>query len=187
MTKKKLPPLDPRPCLTCGESFQPVRRNNVYCSTPCAMAPVRVKEREKLRAEAAARGPRPVRLCSREGCEGKHLARGLCGRHYRALRRSEGHNDGYLRNGDDRERAAHWGVPWELIDRAAVFARDGWKCHLCGELVDRLALFPAPESPSLDHVVPMSRGGGHLWGNVATAHLGCNVRKGAGAARPSPP
>jgi 5-methylcytosine-specific restriction endonuclease McrA len=37
--------------------------------------------------------------------------------------------------------------------------------------------FPDPLSPSLDHVVPLARGGEHTYGNVRTACLGCNVRK----------
>lgn len=151
------------------------------------MAPVRAKVREKRRAEAAARGPRLVRLCSLEECEEKHVAGGLCMKHYRAARRAAGDPHYSIGAKQEKKRALRWGVPYEPIDRAAVFARDDWKCHLCGELVDRLALFPDPDSPSLDHVVPMSRGGGHLWSNVATAHLGCNVRKGAGGAElPAP-
>jgi 5-methylcytosine-specific restriction endonuclease McrA len=42
-------------------------------------------------------------------------------------------------------------------------------------------------SVSLDHVIPLSRGGNHEPGNVQCSHLACNVRKGARVdARPSP-
>ena len=34
-------------------------------------------------------------------------------------------------------------------------------------------------SVSLDHVVPLSRGGSHTLGNVRCAHLICNIRKGS--------
>jgi len=32
---------------------------------------------------------------------------------------------------------------------------------------------------SLDHRIPISRGGEHSRANAQTSHLGCNVRKGA--------
>jgi 5-methylcytosine-specific restriction endonuclease McrA len=36
---------------------------------------------------------------------------------------------------------------------------------------------PDPMSPSLDHILPLSKGGTHEPRNVQLAHLGCNVRK----------
>lgn len=33
-------------------------------------------------------------------------------------------------------------------------------------------------SPSIDHVIPLSRGGAHAMGNVQSAHLRCNSSKG---------
>jgi hypothetical protein len=38
---------------------------------------------------------------------------------------------------------------------------------------------PDRMSVSLDHVVPLSRGGSHSWENVRCAHLSCNVAKGS--------
>ena len=63
-----------------------------------------------------------------------------------------------------------------------VFERDSWVCGLCSLLVDPDAAYPDPGSASLDHVVPLSRGGEHSLSNVQLAHLSCNVSKGARAA-----
>jgi 5-methylcytosine-specific restriction endonuclease McrA len=52
------------------------------------------------------------------------------------------------------------------LTRRAVFARDGWVCQYCG----------AP-AENLDHVVPKSRGGLHVWENVVAACRRCNSRK----------
>ena len=38
--------------------------------------------------------------------------------------------------------------------------------------------FPDPQCATLDHVVPIARGGGHTRANVQAAHLGCNLKKG---------
>ncbi len=58
------------------------------------------------------------------------------------------------------------------MTRAEVFARDGWRCVYCGEVLP-------PESLSLDHVHPRVKGGDSSSGNVVTACLACNARKGA--------
>jgi 5-methylcytosine-specific restriction endonuclease McrA len=47
-----------------------------------------------------------------------------------------------------------------------VFARDEWSCQYCGS--------PAE---NLDHVVPRSRGGMHVWENVVAACRRCNAKK----------
>jgi len=65
------------------------------------------------------------------------------------------------------------------VSRARIAERDGWTCHLCGERVLKVKA-PHPLSPSLDHVVPLAHGGAHEPGNVALAHLRCNVLRGAG-------
>jgi 5-methylcytosine-specific restriction endonuclease McrA len=52
------------------------------------------------------------------------------------------------------------------LNRRAVFARDSSRCQYCGATAD-----------SIDHVVPRSRGGTHVWENVVAACRPCNVRK----------
>jgi 5-methylcytosine-specific restriction endonuclease McrA len=52
------------------------------------------------------------------------------------------------------------------LSRRAVFARDGYKCQYCGRPAD-----------SIDHVMPRSRGGEHIWENVAAACRTCNLHK----------
>jgi 5-methylcytosine-specific restriction endonuclease McrA len=52
------------------------------------------------------------------------------------------------------------------MSRRAVFARDDHRCQYCGCLAD-----------SIDHIMPRSRGGLHVWENVAAACRPCNLRK----------
>lgn len=84
-------------------------------------------------------------------------------------------------------RCESWGVRYTRVSRAAVFRRSAWVCQLCQEPVDRLRKFPDPGSASLDHVVPLSRGGHHVLANCQLAHLGCNSSKGAREMPPSCP
>lgn len=52
------------------------------------------------------------------------------------------------------------------LNRRAVFARDGSRCQYC-----------AAPAESIDHVVPRSKGGEHVWENVVAACRPCNTRK----------
>lgn len=65
-------------------------------------------------------------------------------------------------------RARKTGAAVERVHRLKVFARDRWTCQLCGRHTPRRLLkdFKHPHAPTLDHIVPISRGGGHTWANV---------------------
>jgi len=65
----------------------------------------------------------------------------------------------------------------DVICRRTVFERDGWVCYICGVAVDRKARVPWPTAPTIDHVVPLSKGGTHTLDNVRCACFRCNSRK----------
>lgn len=67
----------------------------------------------------------------------------------------------------------------EPISITALAERDGWTCHICGKPTSRTR-GNKRESPSVDHLVPLSCGGTHTWGNVALAHRHCNAVRGIG-------
>lgn len=52
------------------------------------------------------------------------------------------------------------------LSRRAVFARDGHRCQYCNRAAE-----------NIDHVVPRSRGGAHVWENVVASCRSCNSRK----------
>ncbi|WP_166535111.1 HNH endonuclease [Blastococcus xanthinilyticus] len=82
------------------------------------------------------------------------------------------------RNGAMR-RASIQADEAERIDPDEIYARDRYLCQLCGAPLDMDASHPAPRSPSIDHIIPLSRGGAHTHANVQAAHLRCNLQKGA--------
>jgi 5-methylcytosine-specific restriction endonuclease McrA len=65
------------------------------------------------------------------------------------------------------------------IDRMDLFEYYGWTCHLCDGEIDRELRHPHPMSATIDHVVPLERGGRHVWDNVKPAHKQCNEAKGS--------
>jgi len=65
-----------------------------------------------------------------------------------------------------------------------VFRRDGGRCWLCGEQCNpndfvehEGVIICGDQYPSIDHVIPLSKGGEHSWANVKLAHRRCNYLK----------
>lgn len=83
-------------------------------------------------------------------------------------------------NAAKHERRAREEARIERFDPLEVYERDDWMCQICGSEVDRAVLYPEPMSASLDHVVPLSKGGDHTRENTVLAHLRCNLVKSAG-------
>ena len=54
------------------------------------------------------------------------------------------------------------------LSRRAIFYRDGFRCQYCGK---------ESKNMTLDHIMPRSRGGPHVWENVVSACIPCNHRK----------
>lgn len=79
-----------------------------------------------------------------------------------------------------RRRAAQFGVRYEYINKKTVFSRCGWMCGLCGLPMDPTVRWPDPRAATLDHIIPIARGGDHVYGNVQGAHYACNLKKGDG-------
>jgi hypothetical protein len=78
-----------------------------------------------------------------------------------------------------RRRAKRFGVAHESVKASSIFERDQWVCKLCGCEVDRYAIAPQPNAPTIDHIIPISRGGPHVPSNLQCAHWRCNLRKGS--------
>lgn len=68
-------------------------------------------------------------------------------------------------------RARTAGVPWDFIDLRRVYEKGNGCCGICGKPVEI-------ETFTVDHIVPMSKGGPHLLDNLQPAHFSCNSQKG---------
>jgi 5-methylcytosine-specific restriction endonuclease McrA len=77
----------------------------------------------------------------------------------------------YVKRSEAKRRAQRMALPTEDIDFTFVFERDGGMCGICGQAV-------TPEAWDLDHIVPLSLGGHHVYSNVQVSHPRCNRSKG---------
>lgn len=91
------------------------------------------------------------------------------------LRRASGDHNSWIH--DARRRARLREAFVEDFTREEIYERDGWICGICEEPIDQSLSYPDPMSASLDHVMPLARGGEHSRANAQAAHLRCNVRK----------
>ncbi|MDR2458182.1 MAG: HNH endonuclease [Clostridiales Family XIII bacterium] len=57
------------------------------------------------------------------------------------------------------------------LSRRAIYIRDNYTCYICGKEFSERHL-------SIDHIIPLSRGGKNTWENMITCCLKCNWKKG---------
>lgn len=70
-------------------------------------------------------------------------------------------------------RARRKGAPVvEPVSRKEVYARSKGICGICGKKVSAFHFH-------VDHIIPLSRGGSHTYGNTQASHPSCNEKKGA--------
>jgi hypothetical protein len=92
------------------------------------------------------------------------------------LRRKRPEVAAAIRTTTQMRRAQLRAVRVERVADAIVFRRDDYICWLCACRCDPLASSRAGR-PSIDHVIPISKGGEHSYENIRTAHVGCNSGK----------
>lgn len=146
--------------------------------------------------------------CTESGCEGDHFAHGLCKSHYNGVYYGENRAElidrfrEYRSRPESREEARsrtkawreanperarfNWNKRQERLSSCAISdltleqwqdIKDAWdhRCAYCG---------CTPEIVTMDHYVPIARGGNHTASNIVPACMSCNARKHDG---PPPP
>ena len=79
-----------------------------------------------------------------------------------------------------KRKALKLGNRHEPYESSYIFERDGWICGICGTKINRRLKYPHYRSKSIDHIIPLSKGGADAPENVQAAHLRCNLSKNAG-------
>lgn len=134
---------------------------------------LRAAEREAEKAAHAAR--RRVQL-EKQGRKGMTLTREETRARVRRQRERYNSDPEYqaaIKAKKIRRKRAQESTRVVPVNRELVAERDGWRCAICGKRVTR-------KTWSLDHIVPLARGGSHTYENVTLAHLRCNIARGVG-------
>lgn len=153
-------------CPQCGEEFKRHRKKGTYCSQACYLESLKAKEQTSV-----------CPVCGQEfvqkGCKLKYCSP-LCANKAQA--------EVYRRNSITRRALRKTNGRIEKIIPKEIFERDGWKCQLCGKKVSK-RLYKTkgtkryPNAPSIDHIIPISKGGEHISSNVQCACYLCNCKK----------
>lgn len=81
-----------------------------------------------------------------------------------------------------RKRADRYGCTEfdETISLKSLIKRDKGICKICGKPTNENDITNGHIGrlyPTLDHIIPLSKGGTHTWDNVQLAHMSCNAGK----------
>ena len=124
--------------------------------------------------------------CAEAECDRFAIARAMCKMHYRRWARAHGMERSPSNQWNDAKRSNYHARRARAVGNAhasralltQVIERDGTRCASCSELVDLSLTWPHPMYKSLDHVQPLSKGGGHTLANAQLMHFRCNSSKG---------
>lgn len=175
-------------CTTCGAVFERTCHNITgrhssgcpHCRELKRQEREREKERKaeerrrkrELREQERKKKPHPCPVCGtmttrpKYCCKACYLKANMAQHEYRRrLRISKVNND-------------------KDINLKGLFIRDKGICSICGKQCDfddyqiKNGAFVAGNSyPSIDHIIPLSKGGTHTWDNIQLAHMICNIKK----------
>ena len=194
-----------RVCLQCGKAFHPhSRAKGLYCSHQCAglamkkkRAPCAYCGKDHIADEGAYCSKGCEKAAYREGFGGQFddmaewmgwLSRTfadmreceLCGDMFRARRDNTRwcpQCRRYLRNRHHELRIYRNGKPDLSITLWKVYQRDKGYCRGCGRHLEFVEDYNSDVYPSIDHIVPLAKGGLHRWDNVQLMCRGCNSLK----------
>lgn len=163
-------------CVVCAAEFTATTEAAKFCSRPCEWEWKKGRiDRRGLalqRQRFAARGRSRRRLFTCGPCV---ICRsgfvGLGGSHRTCSREC----------GQELDRRAQ---PWRHAGRRRViFERDSYRCQLCGKKTRSDVPSLHPLEPTVDHIIPRSRGGSDEPANLQCAHRICNSLKSDGVWR----
>ena len=156
-------------CLHCGSFFMASHKSKRYCSQECAYQ-MQLKRMSEERERTKTFIHKRCKEC------GKHFETTRskacycseeCSNRYENRRKETARRKRIAKNGK-----VHWDISIERLMK-----RDKSICYLCKGQVDKRIDPNADNYPSIEHVIPISKGGTHTWDNVQLAHRKCNYLK----------
>lgn len=179
-------------CVRCEGTFEASRRGAKRCK-PCRV----LDARERARRQYAERKGEPEFEAIRRAASARYLTKVRADpeAHERRLemltswrarnadrttaydRQYRAENASRVAEKNRRRRARLLDAWIEDVDIAVVYNSGDGLCGICGAFIDLALDWPHRMSLTLDHIVPLARGGEHSYANTQVAHAVCNSRK----------
>lgn len=160
-------------CQVCSVIFVGLKRGLKYCGPDCAAERNRRSASQRWREEVASRPAHKEWECG--------WCRQMVTVPFAFTGSNKYHDECKLRARrarDRRKTLLRQGVKSDKrITHEEIAERDEHRCHICGDSVDMSLPRTSKLGATLDHVVPVSRGGVDSLENLKLAHWICNVRK----------
>lgn len=161
-------------CVYCGKPSEGQR----YCSPRCAARFNRgLPKTLECRQCGSEFEPVNGAVCCSEACTLRYQ-RTWSLEYYKQQMETSPDFRARMRHAQYKRKALKTNAFVEHVDRDLVMERDGWVCYLCGGEIPQDVKWPHGLFGTLEHVLPLSRGGEHSYSNVKAAHLSCNCSKG---------
>jgi predicted nucleic acid-binding Zn ribbon protein len=167
-------------CPTCGVRFIARRQ---CCSEECSAEKAR-RDTQEFYYSFRADYDKQLRMM---GFESQRFRCYKCGHEYETTYdyRSERYCSeecGYKfihKLGNRKRRARKWKTEaiFDKFPEWEIYERDDWTCQICGLPIRTDVASPHYQSATIDHIVPLSRGGSHVRDNCQSAHFICNSLK----------
>src|SRR5208282_2540 len=148
-----------KPCTSCGVLLL----RGLLCAKCKKIRVENNKENVRLKWAAGF----PCKLCGNNFVPVQHTRRSKST--YWPSARQRGNHGKYCYDCRDvGDRIFRVGAAYEYVNPETVFARDGWRCQHCHIETPQILRgnTSAPNAPTLDHVLPIARGGAHSYFNT---------------------
>lgn len=189
-----------RTCPICGKGFYPQLEKQKYCSTECGLCRLRIRMRKCAFCGEEFWSQTHENFC-KEDCKSKffenptdrkfrYSERELicknCGKIVNGKMIQE-HQEFcsyvcqrryYSKIGNVKRKAQMEKQFVEKVTLDEIYQRDKGICQICGLPVDRTLKVNNRYSPTIDHIIPLSKNGLHEKSNCQLAHRSCNSSKG---------
>ena len=155
-------------CPNCFEPFETQWETKIYCTRYCKETASR---RRKGHRQFGVDYPiQHTKVCA--GCQEQFITTKTqqsycditCKDFYKTMRK--------------RDKQEEMGGKLRKAFKHKVYIRNKGVCQLCNEYVYLNIDYPDPMSASIDHILPVSKGGTHALYNLQLAHWICNIKRG---------
>jgi 5-methylcytosine-specific restriction endonuclease McrA len=160
----------------CGNNFRNNTSKSKYCSSGCERTANKSSSKYTEFAKRQREKYKPVKVLFEE----RQCVE--CGKLFNANAKSDQHHCSIRctkKDGKRKRRAVKKSAFIENVYFNQIYDRDGGMCQICHDkqIIDRNLKAPHPLSASIDHVIPLAKGGTHEPSNCQLAHFICNSRK----------